>query len=36
MAPSTNPLVRLEHIRDEIRDLTAATNGITSDTFLAS
>lgn len=36
MAASKNPLVRLEHIRDEIRDLTAATAGLTFETFSAS
>ena len=36
MAVSKNPLVHLEHIRDEIRKLTAAMDGVTSDAFLAS
>jgi uncharacterized protein with HEPN domain len=36
MSASKNPLVRLEHIRDEIRDLTTATGGLTFETFSAS
>lgn len=36
MAASRNPRVRLEHIRDEIRDLSAATAGLTPRAFAAS
>ena len=36
MAASTNPPIRPEHIRDEIHELTAATAGVTLNTFLAS
>jgi uncharacterized protein with HEPN domain len=36
MAASRDPLVRLEHIRDEIRNLTEATAGVTQDVFIAS
>ena len=36
MAASMNPLVRLDHIHDEIRELTAATAGVTRDALQAS
>lgn len=36
MAASRNPRMRLEHIRDEIRDLSVATAGLTQEAFAAS
>ncbi|AWN47748.1 hypothetical protein DK419_16685 [Methylobacterium terrae] len=36
MAASRNPLLRLEHIRDEIRALSAATVGVAQADFLES
>ena len=36
MSPTRRPVARLEHIRDEIRDLTSATGGLTFESFSAS
>ncbi len=36
MAASRNPLLRLEHVRDEIRALTKATAGASRESFLES
>ncbi|SFU78417.1 Uncharacterized conserved protein, contains HEPN domain [Methylobacterium sp. 174MFSha1.1] len=36
MAASRNPQLRLEHVRDEIHALTAATAGVSREAFLES